>query len=94
MMIDGKTIAREIVARDVCQIIESTRPRLAGLVKPTTLLTSELRLDSLAFIEIAIGIEERFGIAMGEIEELEVERLVSAADLIDMVVAKLHAVGQ
>ena len=93
MMLDGMIITREIVARHVCKIIESTRPKLAGLIEPATLLTPELGVDSLALIEAIIGIEERFGITMGDIEELDVERHTSAADLIDVVVAKLEAVG-
>ena len=94
MMLDGKTVTREIVAQDVCQIIESTRPRLAGLIKPTTLLSPELGVDSLAFIEVIVGIEERFGISIGDIEELDVQRLFTVAVLIDVVLAKLQAVGQ
>jgi hypothetical protein len=39
-------IAKELVTHEVCQIIESARPKLAGLIKPTTLLTPELGVDS------------------------------------------------
>ena len=94
MMLDGKTITREIVAQHVCKIIESTRPKLAGLIEPATLLTRELGVDSLALIEAMIGIEERFGISMEDIEELDAERLTSVGDWIDVVVGKLQAVGQ
>jgi acyl carrier protein len=89
-----QTVNKEEVAHDVCQIIETTRPKLAGLIKPTTLLTEKLGVDSLAFIEAVIGIEERFAIDMGDLEELDAKRPISVADLIDVVVAKLEMVRQ
>lgn len=94
MTLDGKAITREIVAQQVCKIIESTRPRLAGLIHPDTVLTPELGIDSLAMIEMTVGIEEQFGIAMGDMEELDVERPSSVEELIDLVMTKLQAAAQ
>ena len=89
-----ETVNKEAVAHDVCQIIVSIHPKLAGLIEPTTLLTEKLGVDSLVFIEAVIGIEERFAIDMGDLEALDVKRPISVADLIDVVVAKLEAVRQ
>jgi acyl carrier protein len=37
---------------------------------------------------LAVGIEERFGITMVDFEELDMERLASVGDLIDVIVGK------
>ena len=45
-------------------------------------------------IEMTVGIEEQFGIAMGDMEELDVERPSSVEELIDLVMTKLQAAAQ
>jgi acyl carrier protein len=94
MTVDGKPLTKENVAEDICRIIVTARPRLAGLINPKTRLTPELGVDSLAFIEVVIGIEEEFGISMGDMEDFDAERLVSVEDLADLVMPKLREAGR
>jgi hypothetical protein len=41
-----------------------------------------------------VGIEERFGINMGELEEFDLGRPMSTSELVEIVVTKLQEVGQ
>lgn len=90
-MPDTHTVTREVVARQLCDIIVEGRPRLAGLVTPRSPLTRELGFDSLAMIETVIRIEERFSIAMPDFEEFDAERVLTVEDLADMVLERLRA---
>lgn len=90
-MPDTHTLTRDAVARQLCDIIVENRPKLAGRVTPTSPLTRDLGIDSLAMIETVIRIEERFGIAMPDFEEFAPERVLTVKDLADMVMARLPA---
>jgi acyl carrier protein len=90
-MPDTRTLTRDVVAQQLCDIIVENRPKLAGRVMPNSPLTRDLGIDSLAMIETVIRIEERFGIAMPDFEEFDPERVLTVEDLADMVVARLPA---
>ena len=90
-MPDTHMVTRDVVARQLCDLIVESRPKLATLVTPRSPLTRELGIDSLAMIETVIRIEERFGIAMPDFEEFDPERVLTVEDLADMVLERLRA---
>lgn len=50
---------------DVRALLEGAAGRALGELDDTTALAEELGFDSLAFLELTVALEERFGIAVG-----------------------------
>jgi acyl carrier protein len=90
-MLETKALSRETVARQLCDIIAASRPKLAGKIQLDTQLTPELGIDSLAMMESVIEIEERFSIVMPDFEEFDAGRIFTVEDLVDIVMERLPA---
>lgn len=82
---------RADVVEAVCSIVA------AVLETPTRVnadaeLEAGLGMDSMALIETCVGIEERFEIAMPDLDELGPRRIKTVGDLADIALEQLSAV--
>ena len=86
------TIAdRESVATAVCEIIATTLNIPRTSVTTTTGLDNDLGIDSMALIETQVAIEERFGITMLDVDEMEARDPKVVDDLVDVVLEQMAA---
>jgi len=76
---------RRIAVRDV---------EFEGPVERTSALQSDLQLDSVSMIVVAVGLENRFRVRLGE---EDAHGIVTVGDLVDLVCRRVneqHAVGE
>ncbi len=86
------TIAdRESVATAVCEIIATTLNIPRTSVTTKTGLDNDLGIDSMALIETQVAIEERFGITMLDVDEMEARDPKVVDDLVDVVLEQMAA---
>lgn len=91
--VNTDTIAdRESVASAVCDIIAETLNVPRAAVGRDTGLDSDLGIDSMALIETQVAIEERFGITMLDVDEMEAREPKTVDDLVDVVLEQMAAV--
>ena len=82
---------RDSVAAAVCDIIAATLNIPRGSITTTTGLDSDLGIDSMALIETQVAIEERFGITMLDVDEMEARDPKVVDDLVDVVLEQMAA---
>ena len=80
----GTWSAAEIEA-EICAILVQVLEKPVGKIRPDTLLDEGLGVDSLALIETQVGIEERFGVVMPDIDEESVTQFRTVRDLVQPV---------
>lgn len=80
---------RDTVADAVCEIMTTTLNVARGSITPETGLDSDLGIDSMALIETQVAIEERFGITMLDVDEMEARAPKTVNDLVDVVLEQM-----
>lgn len=75
------TVEGDALYRDLCTILEKYAPAQVGLT-PTTELSGDLNIDSVAAMDLIMEIEDKFGI---DIPMNLVSDLRSFQDLVDVV---------
>ena len=85
---------REVAWRDeeiedgICAILAEVLEKPAASIRIDTPLDEGLGVDSLALIQAQVGIEERFGVVMPEIDEHAMTETRTVNDLIRAVAAQ------
>lgn len=82
---------RDSVATAVCDIIATTLNIPRAAITTKTGLDSDLGIDSMALIETQVAIEERFGITMLDVDEMEARDPKVVGDLVDVVLEQMAA---
>ena len=83
--------SRDAVLQQLGELIAAARPKIAGAIRPDARLTRDLGLDSLAMVEIVVGVEERFGLSTGNFEDLDLDQVRTVGDLADVIAGRLAA---
>ena len=73
------------IEREVCHQLENVLGEKRGTVNVGQTLVGDLRLDSLDLLEMAMCLEDEFGI---EIDDSEAEKMKTVGDVVAMVAKK------
>lgn len=84
-MEQGGTWSTAEIETEICVILAEVLEKPVGQIRPDTLLDEGLGVDSLALIETQVGIEERFGVVMPDIDEESVTHFRTVRDLVQPV---------
>lgn len=76
------------VVKVVCEKIERKEGRLTPeMIKPESDFIKDLGADSLAVVELIMGVEDEFG--LDEIPESDIEKIRLVSDVVEYLVKKL-----
>ena len=78
------------IEREIRAILAQVLEKPVGSIRPDTPLDEGLGVDSLALIETQVGIEERFGVVMPDIDEDSVTHFHTVKDLVQAVAEQLQ----
>ncbi len=80
-MFDDTTRSIDDIEGEICSILADVTERPLGTIGANSPLDEGLGVDSLALIETQVAIEERFGIAMPDIDDDSFADLRTVKDL-------------
>jgi acyl carrier protein len=83
---DGPPMRSSDVLAELAQLVEAVTDRPVAEVRPDRTFVDELRVDSLAMVEILEGAARHFGV---RIEDEDAKHFVRVQDLVDYITTRL-----